>query len=83
MHDDLAKEDADKTRVAVNCDGGSAGSGAAAGMEHAMIRNRVIEMVDATLKGRPFNPALASGATAARCHRRMGADDAADRRLAT
>jgi len=62
----LAKEDADKTRVAVNCDGGSAGSGAAAGMEHAMIRNRVIEMVDATLKGRPFNPALASGATAAR-----------------
>ncbi len=62
----LAKEDADKTKVAVDCDGGSAGSGAAAGMEHAMIRNRVIEMVDATLKGRPFNPALASGATAAR-----------------
>ena len=60
----LSKIAAESTHVTVTCDGGSAGSGAAAGMEHNMIRNRVIEMVDATLKGRAFNPDLAAGSTA-------------------
>lgn len=62
----LAELAADKTKVAVICQGGGAGDGAAAGMVHHMIRNRVIELVDATLKGRPFDPQLAEGSTAFR-----------------
>lgn len=57
---------ADKTKVAVICEGGGAGDGAAAGMAHHLIRNRVIELVDATLKDRPFDPQLAEGSTAYR-----------------
>lgn len=60
----LKKVDAAHTHVAVNCEGGSPSSGAAAGLEHTMVRNRVIEMVDATLTGRAFNPQLAGGTTA-------------------
>lgn len=56
----------DRTKVAVTCEGGGAGDGAAGGMVHNMIRNRVIELVDATLKGRPFDPELAGGSTAYR-----------------
>jgi hypothetical protein len=62
----LKKVDETHTHVAVDCKGNSPSSGAAGGMEHAMIRNRVIEMVDATLTGRVFNPAYANGVTAAR-----------------
>lgn len=62
----LKKVDDSHTHVTVDCKGGSASSGAAAGMEHALIRNRVIEMVDATLTGRTFDPARAGGITAAR-----------------
>ncbi len=56
--------DADNTHVSVDCDSNSPASGAASGMEHAMMRSRVIEMVDATLTGRAFSPALAAGPTA-------------------
>jgi hypothetical protein len=62
----LTKIEAESTHVTVTCDGGSAGSGAAAGMEHNMVRNRVIEMVDATLTGRAFSPDRAGGSTASR-----------------
>ena len=56
--------DAAHTHVSVNCDSSAPASGAAAGLEHNMMRNRVIEMVDATLTGGAFNPALADGTTA-------------------
>ncbi len=56
----------ERTKVAVTCQGGGAGDGAAAGMVHNMMRNRVIELVDATLDGRPFDPELAEGSTAYR-----------------
>jgi hypothetical protein len=49
-------DDAKQTHVTVNCQGGGAGEGAAAGMVHNMQRNRVIEHVDAALTGRPFDP---------------------------
>lgn len=62
----LKKVDDTHTHVTVDCKGGSPSSGAAAGMEHTMIRGRVIEMVDAALTGRKFDPALANGVTAAR-----------------
>jgi hypothetical protein len=48
----------------VSCRGGGASDGAAAGLVVKMIRNRVIELVDATLKDRPFDPKKADGATA-------------------
>jgi hypothetical protein len=47
--------DAERTHVTVTCAGGGAGEGAAAGIVHNMHRNGVIERVDATLTGRPFN----------------------------
>jgi hypothetical protein len=47
--------DANRTHVTVKCAGGGAGEGAAAGIAHNMHRNRVIERVDATLTGRPFD----------------------------
>jgi hypothetical protein len=53
------------SRVDVSCNGGGAGSGAAAGLESNLIRKRVIEQVDATLTGRDFDPRRANGATAA------------------
>ncbi|MFM9935741.1 MAG: hypothetical protein ACKVOL_06040 [Novosphingobium sp.] len=62
----LKKVDDTHTHVTVDCKGESPSSGAAAGMEHTMIRGRVIEMVDATLTGRKFDPSLANGVTAAR-----------------
>jgi hypothetical protein len=42
------------TKVTVKCNGGGAGDGAAAGMTHNMFRNRLIELVDATLRGQPI-----------------------------
>ena len=65
-HMHLTELEPQLTKVKVTCEGGGAGEGAAAGMAHNMIRNRVIELVDATLKDRPFNPELAGGATASR-----------------
>lgn len=66
IHLDPLPDNAAKTKVAVNCDGGSAASGASEGMLHAMIRNEYIERVDATLNGRAFSKELAQGATASR-----------------
>ncbi len=57
---------ATSTKVAVSCDGGGAGSGAATGMLNTMIRDAVIEMVDATLNGRAYDAEKAKGATAYR-----------------
>lgn len=65
-HMHLTELEPELTKVKVTCEGGGAGEGAAAGMAHNMVRNRVIELVDATLKGRPFNPDLAGGSTAYR-----------------
>ena len=59
-------EDAAQTHVTVTCKGGGAGDGAAAGMAHNMFRNGIIERVDATLTGRPYDKQLAMGATAYR-----------------
>lgn len=59
----LAPEGTDKTRVTTHC-GGTAGDGASNGMALGMMRNRLIEHIDATLEGRAFDPNLAMGATA-------------------
>lgn len=61
-----AQKNPDQTHVTVTCRGGSASDGAAAGIAHNMKRNRVIEMVDATLNGRPYDAYKAKGATASR-----------------
>jgi hypothetical protein len=61
---ELAPEGADKTRVMAHCTGASASDGAAAGMMLGMTRNRLIEHIDATLRGRAFDPRLALGSTA-------------------
>ena len=66
MHLTPLPDDAQKTKIAVDCEGGSAAAGAAEGMLHALVRNDYIERVDATLKGRPYNKELAQGATASR-----------------
>lgn len=66
MHLSPLPDDLQKTKVAVNCQGGSMAAGAAEGMVHAMMRNEYIERLDATLKGRPFDKQLALGATASR-----------------
>ncbi len=62
----ITPADGDSSRIDLDCDGGSPSSGAAIRMERAMIRKRVIEQIDATLEGRPFDPERARGATAAR-----------------
>lgn len=59
----LAPEGTDKTMVTTHC-GGTAGDGASNGMALGMMRNRLIEHIDATLEGRSFDPNLAMGATA-------------------
>lgn len=57
--------DAARTHITVTCDGGAAGDGAASGITHNLHRNNVIERVDATLTGRPFDQDMA-GATSSR-----------------
>lgn len=59
----ITAEGADKSRVAAYC--GAGGEGAAAGITQNMNRNALIEHIDATLRGRPFDPQLAMGSTAA------------------
>ena len=50
--------DAERTHVTVDCKGGGSPSdGAASGMAHNMHRNKVIELVDATLTGRAYDAA--------------------------
>ena len=62
----LAPDNNTKTRVTVECEGGGAGDGAAAGMALNMRISAAIEMVDSILKDRAYDPQLAMGATAAR-----------------
>ncbi len=57
--------DDSKTHISINCKGGGAGDGAAAGMAHNMARDRMIERIDSLLTDREFDAARA-GATAAR-----------------
>jgi hypothetical protein len=58
----IVPEGADKSRINVFCDG--PGEGAATGMMQAMYRAAIIEHIDATLKGRPYDPRKALGETA-------------------
>lgn len=53
----------DKTKIAVDCKKQTGGD-AASGMLHVMLRNNLIEVIDATLDGRPVDQTRAS-ATAA------------------
>lgn len=59
---DIAPEGADKSRINVFCDG--PGEGAATGMMQAMYRSAIIEHIDATLRGRAYDPNKARGETA-------------------
>jgi hypothetical protein len=52
----------DKSRITAFCDKG--GEGAAVGLTQNLMRSRLIEHIDATLKGREFDPKLAMGSTA-------------------
>jgi hypothetical protein len=54
-----------QTLVKVTCHGGGLGDNSAQRTKHNALRNRVIEMVDATLNRRAFDPQKADGATAA------------------
>jgi hypothetical protein len=54
----------DSTKVTLTCHG-AAGDGASNGMAHNMLRNRLIELIDATLNDRAYNPSNA-GSTASR-----------------
>ena len=60
----IVPEGIDKSRINVFCDG--PGEGAATGMMQAMYRSAIIEHIDATLKGRPYDPYKARGETASR-----------------
>ena len=64
MH--LSKVDDTHTRVGVSCKGDSPSDAAAVERLYGKLRGRVIEMVDATLTGRKFDPSAALGRTAAR-----------------
>ena len=52
----------DKSRITAFCDKG--GEGAAVALTQNLMRSRLIEHIDATLKGREFDPKLAMGSTA-------------------
>lgn len=60
----IAPEGSGKSRLTAFCDGGSASSGAAAGMLMGMKRKALIEHIDATLDKRPYDAQLAMGSTA-------------------
>ncbi|MEO8141608.1 MAG: hypothetical protein ABI617_03010 [Sphingomicrobium sp.] len=61
---DITPEGAAKSRIMAHCNGGSLSDGAAAGMVSGMQRKALIEHIDATLEGRPFDVKLAQGSTA-------------------
>ena len=63
---EITPEGASKSRIMAFCQGGGASDGAAAGMVSGMQRRAMIEHIDATLKGRPFDPLKAQGDTASR-----------------
>jgi hypothetical protein len=54
-----------RTRIDLTCGGASPSSGAAAGLETLYTRRAVIEMIDAKLTDRPYDPHRAQGSTAA------------------
>jgi hypothetical protein len=58
----ITPEGADKSRIMAYC--GAGGEGAAAGMTQALHRKAILEHIDATLRGRPYDPKLAYGTTA-------------------
>jgi hypothetical protein len=60
----LAPEGEDKTKITAYCGGSGAGEGAAAGMAQGLMRKALIEHIDSTLRGRPYDPQLAFGSTA-------------------
>lgn len=61
---DITLEGANTSRIMAHCNGGSLSDGAAAGMVSGMQRKALIEHIDATLEGRPFDVKLAQGSTA-------------------
>jgi hypothetical protein len=61
---EITPEGADKSRIMAHCNGGSMSDGAAVGMVSGMQRKALIEHIDATLEGRPFDVELARGSTA-------------------
>jgi hypothetical protein len=60
----ITPEGADKSRISAFCGGASASDGAAGGMVESMHRKAIIEHIDATLRGRTYDPRLAQGSTA-------------------
>jgi hypothetical protein len=63
---EITPEGSNKSRIMAYCNGGSLSDGAAAGMVSGMQRKALIEHIDATLTGRPFDVQNAHGETAAR-----------------
>lgn len=61
---DIAPEGADKSRINAYCGGSSPSDGAAAGIAMGLNRKALIEHIDSTLRGRPYDPERAYGATA-------------------
>lgn len=60
----LVPVDEARTRIDLSCGGGSPSDGAAAGLATNQSRRAVIEMIDAHLTGRDYDPERAQGATA-------------------
>ena len=60
----IAPEGADKSRINAFCGGSSPSDGAASGMVQGLHRKALIEHIDSTLRGRPYDPDLARGSTA-------------------
>jgi hypothetical protein len=61
---EITPEGSSKSRIMAYCNGGSLSDGAAAGMVSGMQRKALIEHIDATLTGRPFDDVAARGSTA-------------------
>ncbi len=60
----ITPEGSSQSRITAHCGGSSPSSGAASGMLMAMNRKALIEHIDSTLRGRPYDFKLAQGATA-------------------
>jgi hypothetical protein len=58
----ITPEGTDKSRIMAYC--GAGGEGAAAGMTQGLYRKAIIEHIDSTLRGRPYDRKLAYGTTA-------------------
>jgi hypothetical protein len=60
----IAPEGTDKSKITAYCGGSSPSDGAAAGMMLGLERKALIEHIDSTLRGRPYDRRLAFGSTA-------------------